>query len=207
MPRNNKTKDERLKLINLTAFRNRNGLSQAKLAKKLGTSAAFISQVETGTCKMPVDKIKKIFELSSDNQWHTDELVPAWERYEILKLYLYDKEGDELEKLLSRYHSAFPDNILEAIHFGQIGINSALADRIIASLPNDFKPQKEWLMTGEGSAFPELNNETDSEDPKPAPLQINSSDYKDLLKTILANQERIEKELQEIKTLLLLKNR
>ena len=61
-------------------------------------------------------------------------------------------------------------------------------------------------MTGEGSAFPELNNKTNSEK-KSVPLQINSSDYKDLLKTILANQERIEKELQEIKTLLLLKNR
>lgn len=143
-------------LINLADFRERNDLSQAELGKYLGTTSAFISLIERGKSKMPVDKMLKLLDLARQNAWFTEDLVPAAERLRILEDYCFYYETLSPEEEASRrekYFSALPEKIREDIRLGQKGINSALADRIIASCPPKFTPNKEWLMTGKGPMF------------------------------------------------------
>ena len=184
-------------LIDLSGFRKRNSLSQAELGKAIGTSAAFISQVETETSKMPVEKIKTILAIAPEKGWCTDDLVPASARldflYEFVKSY-YENNNDYVNPI----DIAVPADLRESIRLGQTGIDSGLADRILAAWPREPYPSKQWLMNEEGDFLPpieydDFRNTTD----------IGITEIKELLNTLLTKQETIEKEILEIRAFLM----
>ncbi len=195
-------------LIDLSGFRKRNNLSQAELAKAIGTSAAFISQVETGASKMPAEKLQTLERVAEEKHWSTRGLIPAWDRLWLLGKYIgdVDKDNRELDEIYSKdypklLNQTIPMEIVDAIGMGQIGIDSALADFIIAACPKQYKPNKNWLMSGEGDIFPQsVRAAANGETKMSVPRNDNTGA---LLESILAKQESLEKELQEIKALLM----
>lgn len=195
-------------LIDLSSFRKRNNLSQAELGKAIGTSAAFISQVETGASKMPAEKLETLERIAEEKHWSTRGLIPAWDRLCLLVNYIGDVDEDdrELDKIYSKEYpkllnQTIPMEIVDAIGMGQIGIDSALADFIIAACPKQYKPNKTWLMTGEGDIFPQNERATAHGETEMSILGNDKTEA--LLESILAKQESLEKELQEIKALLM----
>lgn len=60
-------------MADLRAFRKANKLKQKDLAKYLNTTCAFISMVETGTSKLPPEKLSLL--LNNTEGWETSMLV------------------------------------------------------------------------------------------------------------------------------------
>jgi len=60
-------------MIDLKAFRKANGLTQADVAQYLSVSAPFITRVETGSNKLPEDKLQKL--INNDRGWDTTMLI------------------------------------------------------------------------------------------------------------------------------------
>ena len=56
--------------LNLRLFRKANKLTQDAVADYLGVTKGFISQVETGKCSLPEDKLQKLLD---NPQWSLDE--------------------------------------------------------------------------------------------------------------------------------------
>lgn len=207
------------KLVDLAAFRQRNGLKQEELALLLGVNRSYISQVETGSCKISADKMKKLWELSKTEPWFLDDLVPALDRLDYLyysvdsSLNPYDpyapKEerfNPEKEVIQKKFETEFSrvvtQAVRESIRLGQTGIDTALADKIIAILPPGYCYNKEWLMTGEGpirpgDTLPERTPSSEWGD------EIDPARIYPLLETVLQKQEEIERMVKEIKELLL----
>jgi transcriptional regulator with XRE-family HTH domain len=62
-------------MVDLKTFRKKNGITQKELAKFLGITHGFISQVELGKSRLPEDKLEKL--LNNDRGWAVDDLVEA----------------------------------------------------------------------------------------------------------------------------------
>lgn len=62
-----------VKLVNMKAFRAMNEISQKEVAEYLETSIAFISAVERGAAKLPVEKLVRLLE--NDRDWETSALI------------------------------------------------------------------------------------------------------------------------------------
>lgn len=205
-------------LVDLAAFRKRNGLKQEELAQMLGVHRSYISQVETGSCKISADKMKKLWEISKTEQWFMDDLVPALDRLNELFNYVwvsldpyneyapkgerYDPEREVMQKKFeTEFSKVVTPTVRESIALGQTGIDATLADRILAIVPPRFSYDKEWLMTGECAVS---SNETSPERTIDGwgPL-IESERVYPLLETVLQKQEELERMVKEIKDLLL----
>lgn len=212
---------EKEKLVDLATFRERNGLKQEDLAKLLGVNRSYISQVETGSCKISAEKMKKIWELSKTEPWYMDDLVPALDRLDYLyysvdsSLNPYEPEKPKedrfdpaKEAIQQKFEIDFARVVTQAVRenilLGQQGIDSALAEKIIAILPAGYEFNKLWLMTGEGPIRP---GDVLPEEPW--------LDYKDtidakgiqiLLEKIMKKQEELEVMMGEIRTMLMHKS-
>lgn len=62
-----------VRTLNLKAFRVANELSQKDLAEYLEVSIAFISSIERGQAKLPLEKLARL--LGNENDWDTSPLV------------------------------------------------------------------------------------------------------------------------------------
>lgn len=62
-----------IRAVNLKAFRMTNELSQKEVAEYLEVSIAFISSIERGQAKLPLEKLAKL--LDNDKDWDTTPLV------------------------------------------------------------------------------------------------------------------------------------
>ena len=186
--------------INLTDFRQRNGITQTELARILKTSTPFISMIESGSSRMPVKKIKLLLNACKENCWFTDELVPAGHRLEHLLINIEASEDvtDEEKKLFKqRFESSIPKGIQDSITFGQQGIDSVLADKIISICPPPFdKIRKEWLMDGDGYMF-------STADKTGFTVVYSEEEIIARLKRIEEKQEKLEHELLRITEILL----
>ena len=60
-------------MVDLKTFRKKNGITQKELAKFLGITHGFISQVELGKSRLPEGKLEKL--LNNDRGWAVDDLV------------------------------------------------------------------------------------------------------------------------------------
>lgn len=179
-------------IVDLKGFRRRNKLSQDQVAAILGISRGFISQIESGKCKLSDEKIEALVKSAKENLWDSDALFPAYER--ILKLDRYLKDNylfynlcvettDEVGLLLES--SFIPVMTLVEISRGKTGISHSLADSICREWP---KVSFNWLVSGEGDLEREgLTSE-----------QIAAQDRKYISKQI----ELIEKRLDYIESLL-----
>lgn len=209
------------KLVDLAAFRGRNGLKQEDLAQLLGVNRSYISQVETGSCRISADKMKKLREVAKTKPWFMDDLVPAYDRieyvyftvreslsFEPLDPHEEDKDyySPEKQALLQQFERDFArvitESVRESIWLGQQGIDSTLADKIIAILPPGFRYNKEWLMTGEGPIRPgdTLPERTPSSEWDET---IDPGRIYPVLEKVLQKQEELERMVKEIKELLL----
>ena len=62
-----------IRAVNLKAFRMTNELSQKEVAEFLEVSIAFISSIERGQAKLPLEKLAKL--LDNDRDWETSCLL------------------------------------------------------------------------------------------------------------------------------------
>ena len=62
-----------VRFVNLKAFRLANELSQKEIAEYLEVSIAFISSIERGLSKLPVEKLVRL--LDNDRDWETAPLL------------------------------------------------------------------------------------------------------------------------------------
>ena len=62
-----------IRAVNLRAFRMTNELSQKEVAEYLEVSIAFISSIERGQAKLPLEKLAKL--LDNDRDWETSCLL------------------------------------------------------------------------------------------------------------------------------------
>ena len=62
-----------IRAVNLKAFRQMNELSQRDIAEYLEVSIAFISSIERGQAKLPVEKLARL--LDNDREWETSSLL------------------------------------------------------------------------------------------------------------------------------------
>ena len=62
-----------IRAVNLKAFRMTNELSQKEVAEYLEVSIAFISSIERGQAKLPLEKLAKL--LDNDRDWETASLL------------------------------------------------------------------------------------------------------------------------------------
>lgn len=209
-------------LVQLVKFRQRNGLSQVELARLLGISAAYLSSVESRDGKLSREKMKRLWELCDENGWFPDDLVPAYHRlteiwYEIHAVYSvrmapfcsFSPEDNSKQKALREFEEDFTkvisESLRESIRLGQQGIDSILADRIIATLPKGYSVNKEWLISGEGpkdevkvfmdAMLDEKSGNTIGAENKDRTLI--------LLERLLHQQEELAMMMSEIRTLLM----
>ncbi len=71
-----------LQKVNLKAFRICNGLYQKDIAEYLDVTATFISAIERGNAKLPMEHLEKL--LNNDRNWDTSPLcATGCERYNI----------------------------------------------------------------------------------------------------------------------------
>lgn len=63
--------------VDIKAFRQKNRLKQADIAKYLEVSSSFISLIETGRTPLPEKHYQKIIE---NKNWDTSDLIPLEER-------------------------------------------------------------------------------------------------------------------------------
>lgn len=190
-------------LICLADFRRRNGLSQSELGRLLGTSPSFISLVESGSSKFSRDKMKRIEELSAEQGWFLDDLVPAFARLGLLCGSIessHDLSSDTIKKFRKDFDHVVPKSLFESIKYGQQGIDSVLADRIIAILPPDYIINKEWLMSGEGPMRPGESLPDTSE--IEWETVIDAKGIQSCLERIMKKQDALEAMLKEIRSII-----
>lgn len=212
-------------LVQLVKFRQRNGLSQVELARLLGVSAAYLSSVESKGGKLSREKMKKLWELAEEKGWFPDDLVPAYERlnevwFDVVSFPIVLKEPfcssspqdnsrqDAIRRFEEDFTKVMSDSLRESIRLGQQGIDSVLAERIIAILPKWYSVYKEWLISGEGP-----KNEGDAYMDAMLDEKAGNSmgaENKDrtliLLERMLQQQEELATMMSEIRTLLMNKS-
>lgn len=151
-------------LVNLTAFRQRNGILQKDLAEYLGVSRGYISLVESGRSNLSPENIDKIFD--NPNHWNTDDLVPAYTRLNRALYYLNRERNEQraAEGLGPAFFTFLPDDESElAIKHGYGDIPEHLADQWCPEAP---ELSREWLLYGEGEM---LVQDTPEE---PTPIEV-----------------------------------
>ena len=144
-------------LVNLTAFRQRNGILQKDLADYLGVSRGYISLVESGRSNLSPENIGKLF--ANPYHWNDEDLVPAFTRLCQVQDYLCitkygQREDSEISDLIP------PDGTVEAIKYGYIDIPVDLVDKWCADSP---ELNREWLLTGKGKMITEGSTKVPSQ--------------------------------------------
>ncbi len=177
-------------LVDLRGFRIKNRIKQAELAEFLGTSAAFISLIETGQNKLPEDKIRKILrEGAMQKPWYVECLIPAYAR--IMHLHNYLKENFSLRYLPPKNSPLYlNEKIASSIMLGKIDISDDIATAIVDKLKPFVQINKQWLITGEGEMIIPSNDEISNTDLKKR-IKILEQKYESLLSRI----KRLESQL------------
>ena len=90
---------------NVKVRRKRNGLTQADLAKKIGVSTSFITEIETVRKAPSFSTVEKIAEVLETPAWtlfseYSEKIRDAQEGDELLKFLLKNKINDAIEEVL-----------------------------------------------------------------------------------------------------------
>ena len=139
-------------LIDLTAFRQANGLLQQDVAEYLGVSRGYVSMVEKGASKLSHSNLDKLFEAKASKQWDLSDLVPAYTRYISLSNYLNIERNKrrEAEGLFPAYFVGVDEDTEAKIRYGEIGL-SEKADFIKMWCEQAPEINIEWVTSGKGS--------------------------------------------------------
>ena len=144
-----------LPLIDLVNYRKKHHLKQSELARFFGTTASYVSLVETGNSKLSRRSLEEFWQRKDID--HTG-LVPCYDRLvqlakSLCKQGLYDN-GLYLD-LEGRYFEPFEDfftrDFIYSIKFGQSGITDEMAELLKQKLTR--KINKKWLIEGTGDMF------------------------------------------------------
>ena len=174
-------KIQKKSLINLTAFRQKNGILQKQLADYLKVSRGYISLVESGRSTIAKESIEKIFD--NPYHWNVDDLVPAYTRLNAALFYLNNTRNEKIKSEgLPPVNFNINQETKSNIKYGYSEIPEYLVNkwRIIAPELNP-----EWLLKGEGEML------FAKKDKKPTPIEK-------LEKKI----DNLEAEIKETKTLI-----
>ena len=150
-------------LVNLTAFRQRNGILQKDLADYLGVSRGYISMVESGKSRLSRDNLDKLYD--NPFHWNTDDLVPAYTRIEKALVYLNQTRNEQraAEGLPPSFFAYGYDGEDLAIKYGEMGIPEYIAGIWCHGAP---ELSREWLLYGEGEMLVQKASE------EPAPIEV-----------------------------------
>ena len=90
---------------NVKVRRKKNGLTQAELAKQIGVSTSFITEIETVRKAPSFSTIEKIAEVLQTPAWalfseYSDKIRDTQEGDELLKFLLKNKINDAIEEVL-----------------------------------------------------------------------------------------------------------
>lgn len=134
-------------LVNLTAFRQRNGILQKDLADYLGVSRGYISMVESGRSRLSRENLDKLYE--NPYGWDLDDLVPAYTRVDKALYYLNHTRNEQRASVgLLPAGFTFSDEWMEdALKYGEIDVSDRIADLWCPYAP---ELNREWLLTGNG---------------------------------------------------------
>lgn len=157
-------KISRQSLINLSAFRQRNGILQKDLADYLAVSRGYISMVESGKSTLAKESLDKLF--NNPNHWNVEDLVPAYTRLNQALDYLNIKRNEQraAEGLPPAFFlTGGDDEIIEAIRYGYSGIPEYLVDEWCSSAP---ELNRDWLLMGKGEMLIEENQDS------PSPIEV-----------------------------------
>lgn len=174
-------------LVNLTAFRQRNGLLQKDIAEYLGVTRSYVSMVEKGSSKFSRENLDKLYD--NPYHWNVDDLVPAYTRVNKALLYLNQTRNEKraAEGLLpSLFTFGYPDEE-ELIKYGESTIPEYLVDSWCEHAP-ELNP--EWLLTGEGEMFVQEGQE------EPAPIEL-LQEKVDKLEAAIEDYKRTVEQLVE----------
>ncbi len=157
-------KIQRKSLINLTAFRQRNGILQKALADYLGVSRGYISMVESGKSTLAKESIEKIY--NNPFHWDVNDLVPAFSRLNLAIDYLNITRNERraAEGLPPAFFlTGGGDDEIEAIKYGYSGIPEYLVDMWCSGAP---ELNRDWLLMGKGEMLIEENQDS------PSPIEV-----------------------------------
>ena len=154
-------KIQKKSLINLTAFRQKNGILQKQLADYLEVSRGYISLVESGRSTIAKENIEKIFD--NPYHWNVDDLVPAYTRLNAALDYLNNTRNEKIKSEgLPPVNFNINQETKSNIKYGYSEVPEYLVNkwRIIAPELNP-----EWLLNGEGEMLFSKN------DKEPTPIE------------------------------------
>ena len=187
-------KISRNSLINLTAFRQANGLLQQDVANYLGVSRGFISMVEKGTTKLSRKNLDKLFDGREVKNWDISDLVPAWTRINKVMDYL---NGERYQRRIERGETAqlfgFDPELWDKIQYGEIGLSESY---LFIQIWCEEAPEisKEWLLTGVG----EMLSAKEGEAHEKTPIEILSEEIRELKDRITSLEGLIKSSKEEI---------
>lgn len=118
-------------------FRKKNGLKQAEIAKLLNVSAAYISQVEKGESNLSPDKLQKLLNIATLQEWDASALLPEYTRINLVLDY-FKSRG---------INNPLSDATIENMRTGEEGLSDLTVQSLCARC---LELNKEWLLTGEG---------------------------------------------------------
>ena len=149
----------RQSLINLTAFRQRNGILQKDLAKYLDVSRGYISMVESGKSSLAKESLDKLYD--NPKHWNVEDLVPAYTRLNQALEYLNIKRNEQraVQGLPPTLFSMGEDDEFN-IKYGYSGIPEYIADMWCSGAP---ELNQEWLLTGIGEMLVNANQDSPSQ--------------------------------------------
>ncbi len=158
-------KISRQSLINLSAFRQRNGILQKDLADYLAVSRGYISMVESGKSTLAKDSLEKLY--NNPFHWDVNDLVPAYSRL-IAAIDYLNNTRNELRAAEGLPPSFFlmgglDDEIFEAVKYGYSGIPEFLVNDWCSSAP---ELNRDWLLMGKGEMLIEENQDS------PSPIEV-----------------------------------
>lgn len=121
-----------VRMVNLRAFRLMNELSQKEVADYLEVSIAFISSIERGQAKLPVEKLARLLE--NDREWETAPLLDQSGKgtrvHHDHRTISNNMEGEFNAPVHNNNYSGFSDEEFER----ELERRTALKDQQIASL-------------------------------------------------------------------------
>lgn len=120
-----------LRAVNLKAFRQVNELSQKEVAEFLEVSIAFISSIERGQAKLPVEKLARLLE--NDRDWETSPLLDQGGKTRVHndhRTISNNMEGEFNAPVHNNNYSGYSDEAFEQ----ELQRRTALKDQQIESL-------------------------------------------------------------------------
>ncbi len=179
--------------VDLTAFRQKNGLLQQDVANYLEVSRGYVSMVEKGASKLSRKNLDKLYEAQTTKHWDLSDLVPAYTRLLAAETYLNNERNEQRQASgLNVCLFGSDPEVCEKIRYGEIGISHNI-DFIRIWCENAPELNLEWLVSGKGEMISKASNEDDKSE-----IDYLKDELKELKDTVSRLEEKTTKALEEL---------